>query len=95
MNTTSYKDQQKAFADKCAREEAFYTKCGEILNIEHIYIAPVPRRTRWNNRLLGNGRYKGFGLIRCMGPVIMVTSRKAGTKTFESYEDVYKYLEAL
>lgn len=72
-------------------QKIFYTKCSEILGIEHEWNDPVPRRTRWNTRLLGNGRFKGFGLIRCFDVQIMITSR-LGTKMFPSAEAVYDYL---
>jgi hypothetical protein len=75
-------------------KKAFYAQCGEILGIEHEWNDPVPRRTRWNARLLGNGRFPGFGLIRCFGHVIMVTSRH-GTKQFTSPDDVYIYLRVI
>lgn len=73
-------------------KEAFYTRCGEILNIEHTFKTPVPRRNRWNTRRLGNGRYPGFGLIHCYGTVIRVISRDHGARMFNTYEDVYQYL---
>ena len=76
-------------------KKEFYTRCGKILNIEHVYTKPVPRRTRWNTRFLGNGRYPSFGLIRCYGNSIMVTSRKHGSKMFSDYESVYEYLHTL
>jgi hypothetical protein len=72
-------------------KKAFYAQCGEILGIEHEWNDPVPRRTRWNTRLIGNGRFPSFGLIRCFGPVIVVTSRH-GTKQFKSTDSVYTYL---
>ena len=93
MNTQEYKEKLKAVAEKNAAEEAFYTKCGEILNIPHEYNTPVPRRTRWNNRLIGNGRYKGFGTIHVAGSMIRVMDRKRGTFMFYKYEDVYNYLK--
>jgi hypothetical protein len=72
-------------------KKAFYNECGKILNITHEWNDPVPRRTRWNTRLIGNGRFPGFGLIRCYGHQIMVTS-KDGTKMFNTCDSVYKYL---
>jgi len=72
-------------------KEQFYTKCGELLGIEHVYTTPVPRRNRWNTRRLGNGRYPGFGLIHCYGSSVRVMS-KHGTRMFSSYEAVYEYL---
>ena len=73
-------------------KEAFYTRCGEILGIEHEWNTPVPRRTRWNTRFIGNGRYPGFGLIRCYGEQIMVTTKTNGTKMFASPDAVYDFL---
>ncbi len=45
--------------------EDFYIKCGELLQSNTVY-APFPyyRRTRWNNRVAGSGRYVGNGVIR-------------------------------
>lgn len=71
--------------------EDFYNNVANILGIAHEYVEPVERRTRWNNRLLGNGRFPGFGLVRCFGSKIMITSKK-GTHVFDEYEEVYKYL---
>jgi hypothetical protein len=75
-------------------KKAFLARCGEILGIEHEWNDPVPRRTRWNARLIGNGRFPGFGLIRCYGYQIMVTTR-AGTKMFTTTDAVYEYLETV
>ena len=72
-------------------KEAFYAKCAEILNIEHVFHAPVRRRTRWNARFLGNGRYPGFGLVQCYGCAVRVISKR-GTRVFKTYEEVYEYL---
>lgn len=70
----------------------FYARCSEILNIEHEFHEPVPRRNRWNARRLGNGRYPTFGLIQCFGSYVRVMSKK-GTVMFKTYEEVYEYLE--
>jgi hypothetical protein len=72
-------------------KRAFYERCSEILGIEHVYNTPVPRRTRWNTRRLGNGRYPGFGLVQCFGSTVRVVSRH-GTQMFDSYDAVYEYL---
>lgn len=74
-------------------KKAFYARCGEILGIEHKWCDPVARRTRWNNRFIGNGRYPGFGMIRCFGHVIMVTSRKHGSKNYKTCDDVFAALD--
>jgi hypothetical protein len=71
----------------------FYARCGEILGIEHEWNKPVFRRTRWNTRNIGNGRFPGFGLIRCFGNNIMVTTKARDTQMFSSCDAVYKYLE--
>jgi len=45
--------------------EGFYQKCAELLGAEHAYQKfPYRKRTRWNNRSAGNGRFEGHGLIR-------------------------------
>jgi hypothetical protein len=72
----------------------FYENCAEILNIQHDYHDPVPRRTRWNARFLGNGRYPGFGLVQCFGSSVRVVS-KHGTKIFNTYEETYEYLKRI
>jgi len=73
-------------------KKEFYARCGEILGIEHDWNPPVPRRTRWNNRVIGNGRFPGFGLIRIFGDQIMVTNR-AGSKMFKNKEEVFEHLQ--
>lgn len=73
-------------------KRVFYDTVSSILNIEHDFHDPVPRRTRWNTRFLGNGRFPGFGLVQCYGHVVRVVS-KNGTKVFHSYDEVYNYLK--
>ena len=72
----------------------FYDTVSSILKIEHEFHDPVRRRTRWNARFLGNGRFPGFGLVQCFGHAIRVVS-KNGTKVFYSYEEVYDYLKTI
>jgi hypothetical protein len=72
----------------------FYENCAKILCINHEFHDPVPRRTRWNTRFLGNGRYSGFGLVQCFGSSVRVVS-KHGTKMFKTYEETYDYLKIL
>ena len=74
-------------------KKAFYAQCGEILGIEHVWIEPVPRRTRWNNRQLGNGRFPGFGVIHCYGQSVRVISRERGTQMFFDYEETFSFLK--
>jgi hypothetical protein len=73
-------------------KEEFYVKCSEILNIPHEFHEPVRRRTRWNARFLGNGRFPNFGLVQCFGSSVRVIS-KDGTKVFKTYEETYEYLK--
>lgn len=70
----------------------FYENCAKILNIGHEFHDPVRRRTRWNTRFLGNGRFVGFGLVQCFGSSVRVVS-KQGTKVFKTYEETYDYLK--
>lgn len=46
--------------------EGFYHECAKLLNCaEHVYREfPYRKRTRWNNRGSGNGRFPGNGIIR-------------------------------
>lgn len=74
--------------------EEFYTRCSEILGVEHNYNKPVFKRTRWNNRILGNGRFPGFGLIRCFGVKVMITS-KSGTELKDSKDEAILYLQSM
>jgi hypothetical protein len=73
-------------------KEEFYANCSTILGIPHLFHDPVPRRTRWNSRFLGNGRYPGFGLVQCFGSSVRVMS-KHGTRVFKTYEETYDYLK--
>jgi hypothetical protein len=73
-------------------KRVFYDTVSSILNIEHAFHDPVRRRTRWNARFKGNGRYPSFGLVQCFGSSVRVVSRH-GTKIFYSYEETYDYLK--
>ena len=50
--------------------EDFYHAVATLLQCEaHSYQAfPYGRRTRWNNRKPGAGRFPGHGLVRVYGP---------------------------
>jgi hypothetical protein len=45
-------------------EAEFYKKCAEILDVDYTYKKRYLKKTRWNNRDPGNGRFPGHGLIR-------------------------------
>lgn len=74
--------------------EVFYGACADALGIPHEYNKPVRRRTRWNNRLLGNGRFPGFGLVRLHGATVIVISHH-GTKPFNTREKALAWLRDL
>lgn len=74
------------------REQDFYAKCGEILDIDHDYHRPFSKRTRWNARTIGNGRYPGFGVIRRYSDTLIHVVSRHGSKEFKSETDVYAYL---
>lgn len=62
-------------------DAVFYGACAQALGIAHEYHKPMRRRTRWNNRRLGNGRFPGFGLVRLHGAAVIIISHR-GTKPF-------------
>ena len=76
-------------------EKEFYAKCGEILNITHCYNTPFSHQTRWNKRTLGNGRYKGVGVIKYFNSELIHILSKQGSKTCTSEEEVYEFLKQL
>jgi len=47
-------------------EENFYNTVADLLECENHNYKPFQyiKRTRWNNRDAGNGRYLGFGIVR-------------------------------
>lgn len=77
------------------RKKAFYVKVGKILEIEVEYKIPFSKRNRWTNRTLGNGRFPGFGLVRCFGDERVIVTSKHGTRYFDNFNTVYNYLESL
>jgi len=81
--------------DMKEQQKEFYDRCAELLGIDHEYTEPVLKRTRWNSRRNGNGRYPGFGLIRCYGDTVVIITSKYGTKTFPNFDEVYKFLEEI
>jgi len=74
-------------------KKKFYEQCGSILGIDHEWSEPVRKRTRWNNRKLGNGRFPGFGLVQCFGPKSFRVVSRRGTQVFNSPEAVFEYLK--
>lgn len=74
-------------------KKIFYDRCAEILKIPHEWNEPARRRTRWNNRRLGNGRFPGFGLVQTCGEKSFRVVSKAGTRVFDTADAVYAYLK--
>lgn len=53
-------------------EQAFYEECIAILGSAQEYRKfPYSKRTRWNNRTAGNGRFEGYGIVRMYSPSII------------------------
>lgn len=71
----------------------FYERCAEILGQEFEDCSfKHYKRKRWNNRKPGNGRYKGFGLIRVYGNMVHI-STSTTNKLFNSKELALEWLE--
>lgn len=52
-----------------AIEHDFYQNVAVLLDCDDLYRKfPFRKRTRWNNRSAGNGRFGGHGLVRYFGP---------------------------
>ena len=78
--------------------EEFYLRCAEILNTDHLGVPfPYYKRTRWNNRVAGQGRFEGRGIVRCFGSQVHIalTSPAVVSKIFESKEEALLFLETL
>jgi hypothetical protein len=80
--------------------ETFYHKCAELLGTEYD-CKPFPwtsyRRTRWNNRAPGSGRYPGYGIIRKFGNQIHVALKYPINHhgIYNSEEEVLTFLQNL
>lgn len=59
-----------------AKDAEFYHRVAEIIGGKH---EGQPfrwhARTRWNNRIAGQGRYPGFGTVRLFGDIVHVALR--------------------
>lgn len=54
-------------------DEQFYAECAALLGTTHEGTAfPYRKRTRWNNRTPGRGRFTGRGTIRVFGDIVHV-----------------------
>lgn len=78
-------------------KENFYERCAEILGVDYDG-SPFPyrKRTRWNNRVPGQGRYHGYGVIRDFGGIIhLAFSHPPNNKQFTSQEECLEFLRNL
>ena len=76
----------------------FYDKCAIVLGTEHLCDPFMySRRTRWNNRDPGSGRFPGFGIIRHFGTKIHVALYYPFNlnKVFDTEEEVLDTLSNL
>ena len=66
-----------ARAAREARDAEFYQQVATIIGGVHEG-RPFEwhARTRWNNRIAGQGRYPGFGTVRLFGDVVHVALRE-------------------
>ncbi len=79
-------------------EEQFYTEVAKILNAETVYKRfPYSKKTRWNNRNPGNGRYEGRGLVRYYSHncIHICLSNPRLNKMCKSTEEAYAALRAI
>lgn len=82
-------------------KEKFYEECGKILGVEHDYVVPYHAHkyaNRWTNRLPGNGRFSGFGIIKMYGSTcihIALTAPKPVTATAKSTEEALELLRSI
>ena len=80
--------------------EDFYNKCAELLGVDY-NCQPFPwvnyKRTRWNNRAPGSGRFEGFGIIRKFGSQIQVALHHPVSHhgIYNSEEGVFELLKRL
>lgn len=75
----------------------FFDKVAKIFETTHEYVEPRARKTRWNVRNLGNGRYPGFGTVRHFGAYIyvMLTNPVSVTQKFDTEEECLEFLEEI
>ena len=79
-------------------DKTFYDACAAILGVEHDF-APFryAKRTRWNNRKPGSGRFPGRGLVRAFGGHVHLSlyRPKPINRLFDSREAALRCLEEI
>lgn len=79
-------------------DEQFYQHLAGILQCEYDGKPfAFHKRTRWNNRTAGQGRYLGFGIVRVFGDRVHValTHPIVVCKVFDSKDDVIALFKTL
>ena len=83
--------------DMITVEQGFYQKCAELLGVPDTYSPRIYNRiTRWNNRMAGNGRFEGFGIIRLIsGSHVHIALRHPirASKWFSNPDEALEWLE--
>lgn len=77
--------------------EEFYEHCGRLLGVGHEgQPFPYYKRTRWNNRKPGQGRFPGRGIIRVFGSQVHIAlTNPALHKICDSKEECLNVLKSL
>jgi hypothetical protein len=76
--------------------ELFYLEVAAILDVPCVEVVEPKRRTRWNARQPGNGRYPGRGLVRAFGDRVLVQLRVPPvTRWFETRRKALEFLRQL
>jgi hypothetical protein len=84
--------------EKAAVEQRFYEECARLLGTTYAYKPwAFRKRTRWNNRGPGNGRFTGHGLIRLFGNTVHVSlyNPKSVNRFFPSTDAALGFLETI
>ena len=77
--------------------EDFYAECAAILECEHVGEAFTHyKRTRWNNRTPGRGRFPGRGIIRVFGTKVHISlnAPKAIHRIIEGQDEALAFLRS-
>lgn len=78
--------------------DEFYNECAELLGATHEGKEfPYHKRTRWNNRSPGRGRFPGYGIIRVFGDVVHIALNAPvqHIEVFPSKEKALDFLRSL
>jgi hypothetical protein len=76
----------------------FYVRVADIFGTTYTCQGfPHYKRTRWNNRQPGHGRFENFGLVRLFGSQVQVALKAplAVTQIFDTPEEALAFLTEL